>query len=237
MRVVLATEPGTPGWPNEDFAAVTPGTAVLLDGATTFPRGAGTGCIHGVAWYARTLGGSLLGAISGEPAAPLTDALAEAISRVRARHDHTCALANPATPAATVTAIRATPAGIDVLALSDSSVVADFGTSHPPLVITDNHPPASATADAAHRARTETLAYSGLHGIALLSDGATRIADRYDLLSWPATITVLREDGPAELIRQVRAAEATDPDCARWPRSKARDDATIVYWRQPAELR
>jgi hypothetical protein len=235
MRVVLATEPGTPGWPNEDFAAVSPGTAVLLDGATTFPRGADTGCIHGVAWYARTLGSSLLGAISGEPTAPLTDALAEAISGVRARHDRTCDLASPATPAATVTAIRATPSGIDILALSDSSVVADFGGSRPPLVITDDHPPASASPDAAHRARTETLAYPGLHAIALLSDGATRIADRYDLLSWPATMAVLREDGPAELIRQVRAAEATDPDGARWPRSKARDDATIVYWRQPAE--
>jgi hypothetical protein len=40
MRVALATEPGTPGRPNEDFAAVAPGAAVLLDGATTFPTGA-----------------------------------------------------------------------------------------------------------------------------------------------------------------------------------------------------
>ena len=38
MRVVLASEPGTPGWPNEDFAAVAPGAAVLLDGCTTVPR-------------------------------------------------------------------------------------------------------------------------------------------------------------------------------------------------------
>jgi hypothetical protein len=235
MRVVLATEPGTPGWPNEDCAAVSPGTAVLLDGATTSPRGADTGCIHGVAWYARTLGSSLLGMISGEPGAPLTDALAEAIGSVRARHERTCDLASPATPAATVTAIRATPSGFEILALSDSSVVADFGAGRPPLVITDDHPPASASPDAARRARTETVAYAGLHGMALLSDGATRIADRFDLLSWPATMAVLREDGPAELIRQVRAAEATDPGCARWPRSKAHDDATIVYWRQPAE--
>jgi hypothetical protein len=37
MRLMLATDPGTPGWPNEDFAAVGPGAAVLLDGATTVP--------------------------------------------------------------------------------------------------------------------------------------------------------------------------------------------------------
>ena len=60
MWVTLASDPGTPGWPNEDFSAVAPGAAVLLDGATTFPRGADTGCIHGVAWYARTLGATLL---------------------------------------------------------------------------------------------------------------------------------------------------------------------------------
>ena len=65
-RVVLATAAGTPGWPNEDFCAVAPGAAVLLDGATTMPRGTPTGCRHGVAWYARTLGSTLLAALVGE---------------------------------------------------------------------------------------------------------------------------------------------------------------------------
>jgi hypothetical protein len=40
MRIALATDPGTPGWPNEDFAAAAPGAAVLLDGCTTTPYGA-----------------------------------------------------------------------------------------------------------------------------------------------------------------------------------------------------
>ncbi len=73
MRVVLASEPGTPGWPNEDFAAVAPGAAVLLDGCTTFPPGTETGCVHGVAWYARTLGGALLSTITADPPVPLAD--------------------------------------------------------------------------------------------------------------------------------------------------------------------
>lgn len=230
---MLASEPGTPGWPNEDFAAVAPGAAVLLDGATTFPRGADTGCAHGVAWYARTLGGVFLSAITADPPAPLADSLAAAITDVRDRHDGTCDLGNPATPAATVTAVRVTPAGIDLLALSDSVIAADYGDGRPPLVITDAHPPASASPDAARRACTATLPGAGLRGIALLSDGATRITDRYDLLSWPAVLAVIRDDGPAHLIRQVRAAEDSDPRCSRWPRSKARDDATIIYWHQP----
>jgi hypothetical protein len=233
MRVVLASQPGTPGWPNEDFAAVAPGAAVLLDGATTFPTGTDTGCVHGVAWYARTLGGVFVSAITAEPPVPLADALAAAIADVRDRHAGTCELGNPSTPAATVTAVRATPAGFDILALSDSVVVADYDDGRPPLVITDTHWPAAASPDAARHARTATLPGTGLRGIALLSDGATRIADRYGLMSWSVLLAIIRDRGPARLIRQVRVAEDSDPECTRWPRSKARDDATIIYWHQP----
>jgi Protein phosphatase 2C len=230
MRVTLATSPGTPGWPNEDFAAAAPGAAVLLDGATTFPRGKETGCIHGVAWYARTLGTALLAAVTADPPDLLTQALASAISDVRARHEHTCDLTNPSTPAATVTAVRARPGGLDYLALSDSTIAADYGGEREPVIITDAHPAAKADPAAALAAQTGTLALAGLRGVALLSDGATRITDRYCLQSWPVTIGVIRDLGPAELIRQVRAAEDTDPDGTRWPRGKARDDATILYW-------
>lgn len=47
---------------------------------------------------------------------------------------------------------------------------------------------------------------AGLRGVTLVSDGAGR------------------------MIRRVRQAEATDPDCTRWRRSKANDDATILHW-------
>lgn len=234
VRVMMASESGKPDWPNEDFAAVAPGAAVLLDGATTWPPGTDTGCVHGVAWYARTLGGAFLAAISADPSVPLQAGLAGAITEVRGLHEHTCDLTNPATPGATVTAVRATPAGLDVLALSDSSVAADYGDGRPPLVITDDHRAARASPEAAGRAHTQTLPGDGLRGIALLSDGATRIADRYELAAWPDVLAVIRDQGPAELIRRVRAAEATDPDCARWPRAKRSDDATIVYWHQPS---
>jgi Protein phosphatase 2C len=230
VRVVLATEPGTPGWPNEDFAAVAPGAAVLLDGATTFPRGADTGCVHGVAWYARTLGTTLLATITASPPVPLEGALASAINEVRARHEDSCDLGSPRTPAATVTAVRADPGGISYLALSDSSIAADYRDGRPPLVITDTHRGAKANPDIAQAARTGTIAYEGLRGVALLSDGATRITDHYGLLGWPAILDLIREHGPAALIRQVREAEAADPAGARWQRSKISDDATVVWW-------
>jgi len=230
MRVALATGPGTPGWPNEDFAAISPGAAVLLDGATS-RRGADIGCVHGVAWYARVLGTTLLAAIVAEPRVSLALALTGAIGEVRALHEDTCDLGNPDSPAATVTAVRAAAGGIEYLALSDSSIAADYGDADPPLVITGAAwPAAGASPAAAAAAVTGTLPLAGLRGIALLSDGATRITDTYGLLSWPAVIGVVRDDGPGELIRQVRAAEDDDPDRVRWPRHKARDDATALYW-------
>ncbi len=233
MRVVLATEAGTAGWPNEDFAAAAPGAAVLLDGCTTVPRERDTGCRHGVAWYARTLGGLLLGEISAEPEIPLAAALAAAIGMVRVRHERSCDLGNPATPAATVIAVRAGLSGLDLLALSDSVIVADYGASRDPVVITDTHPAAGPVPEVAAQARTERLPVAGLRAIALLSDGATRIVDQYHLLNWRGLLTVLADGGPAELIGRARAAEASDPDGIRWPRSKPSDDATIVYWHQP----
>jgi hypothetical protein len=229
--LLMATDPGTPGWPNEDYACAAPGAAVLLDGCTTVPRDRDIGCLHGVAWYARTLGSDLLAAITGEPAVALAEGLARAITQVRARHAHCCDLSNPATPAATVTAVRAGPGGVDYLALSDSSVVADFDDGRPPQVITDRHRAAAVDPGAAAAATTGTLALAGLRGVALLSDGATRITDLYHRLSWPAVVEVIRDQGPDELIGQVRAAEDADPDGRRWPRGKLRDDVAILYWR------
>jgi hypothetical protein len=227
----LATDPGTAGWPNEDFAAIAPAAAVLLDGCTTTPRDADIGCVHGVAWYARTLGADLLAGITAEPAVPLASALETAIAQVRRRHESTCDLTVRKTPAATVTAVRAEPGGISYLALSDSSVVADFGGTKPPEVITDTHRAAAADPAAARVAATGIIPAGDVCGVALFSDGATRIADRYNVLTWPDVMGIVRDQGPAALIRQVRAAEDTDLGCERWPRNKVRDDATVVYWR------
>jgi hypothetical protein len=64
--------------------------------------------------------------------------------------------------------------------------------------------------------------------IALLSDGAARAVNPLGLYDWPGIMNVLSTAGPDELIRQIRAAEATDATTTHWPRNKVHDDATAV---------
>jgi hypothetical protein len=66
---------------------------------------------------------------------------------------------------------------------------------------------------------------------ALLSDGATRLVDRFGVMAWPGLFDVLDREGPYSLIMQTREAESSDPEGRRWPRSKRHDDATAVLCR------
>ena len=59
----MATRAGHPGRVNEDFVGAVPGALVLCDGAGI--RGSGHLCHHGTAWYARTLGATLLARLPG----------------------------------------------------------------------------------------------------------------------------------------------------------------------------
>jgi hypothetical protein len=270
VRVSLVTDPSAPDWPNEDFAAITPGTAVLIDGAGS-PGGRETGCVHGVAWYARTLGGLLAAGATGSRG-PLADVLAEGISQVSQMHASTCDLAHPGTPSATVIIARYNSGELEYLVLADSLLLLQPRHGGP-VVITDtrlediaaelrpdyyqlrpgtpehqaarlayiteldkrrNQPGGywSAAADpaAAGEAITGSTHASGLAAVALLSDGVGRLADRYRIATWPQIAATLAEHGPGEVIRQLRNAEASDPQGQRWPRSKIRDDATALYW-------
>lgn len=58
-------------------------------------------------------------------------------------------------------------------------------------------------------------------GAVLLSNGASRIVDRFRLADWPEVFAVLASSGPAAIIRRVRQAEARQ--------AVAADDATIAY--------
>ncbi|MEU7741014.1 integrase [Nonomuraea sp. NPDC049158] len=84
---------------------------------------------------------------------------------------------------------------------------------------------------AAEHSLTGSVPPDTVRAAALLSDGASRLVDCFELASWRRLLNILEDDGPAELINQVRTAEHTDPHGARWPRGKAHDDATAVYWR------
>ncbi|MFJ3193824.1 integrase [Streptomyces griseoviridis] len=273
MRVTLGSQPAEPGRENEDFAAVAPGAAVLLDGAGV--AGADTGCAHGVAWFSSTLGGLLLSAVTASPARPLAACLADSIRVVRSLHGGGCDLAYRASPTSTVVVVRARGGTLEYLVLGDSFLLlGDRGEGT--AVVTDqrlndvgkrlrgrvdalptgSREHAAALAEyrdaltglrnrpdgfwiagpdprAAEHALTGTLALESLASVSLLSDGASRLVDRFRLATWQETLTVLGSYGPAELIRRVRDAEAGDPDGRRWPRGKAYDDATAVHWALP----
>ncbi len=120
IRVAAATTAGTSG-ANEDWYAVTPRLAVVLDGVTSRAE---IGCKHGTRWYVNRLGGVLVSLL----AAPvgLTDALAAAIESVAEAHKDTCDLSHPDTPSATAALMRAQEGGVvDYLVLADSVIVLD----------------------------------------------------------------------------------------------------------------
>jgi hypothetical protein len=77
---------------------------------------------------------------------------------------------------------------------------------------------------------TGSLAGKDLHRAVLLSDGASRLVDLFELATWEELLALLDASGPDELLRQVRAAEAVDPQGRQWPRTKRSDDATASTW-------
>ncbi len=127
MRIELATEPGDPERPNEDYASVAlpasgqGGTLVLLDGVTP-PTGA-VGCLHSVPWFTARLGGALGELSVSRPDLTLPEVLAEAISRTADAHRDTCDLSHPRTPQATVVLARWDAERVTHLVLSDSALL------------------------------------------------------------------------------------------------------------------
>lgn len=79
---------------------------------------------------------------------------------------------------------------------------------------------------AAEEAVTGSRSLKDLNSVALLSNGASRIVTPYDLTDWPGVLELLRADGPAEIVRRVRQAEASgagDPDVM------TPDDTTVAH--------
>lgn len=134
MRVSFASLPGRAERANEDFIAATPQAIVLLDGAG-MPDAAQTGCVHGVAWFARNLGVRILDALTIEPAIDLRAALRDAIKQTADRHATTCNLDHPGSPSATVVMVRDNGTTMDYLVLCDSVLILDRPGG--PVAVTD----------------------------------------------------------------------------------------------------
>ncbi|WP_436530500.1 protein phosphatase 2C domain-containing protein [Actinoplanes sp. HUAS TT8] len=131
MRARLATLPASPDRPNEDFAAVTPDAAVLLDGAGAADLA--NGCRHGVAWFTRHLGTAILARLADDP---LPAVLASAITATADAHRDTCDLTDPGSPSATVIITRFTGPAVEYLILADSVLLLSTASGSP-QVLTD----------------------------------------------------------------------------------------------------
>jgi hypothetical protein len=154
--------------------------------------------------------------------------------------------------------MRRTATAVEFLVLAEAVIVLDVGVPEP-MVIRDAHadllavpagqpPPVRDYANAPHHSPTRsswaasvdpfaaeqsltgTVPADRTRAVALLSGGASRLVDLFELITWRQLLALLARHGPAEAIRQVRAAEDADPTTERWPRTQLRDDASIAYW-------
>ncbi|MFD7814101.1 protein phosphatase 2C domain-containing protein [Streptomyces sp. NPDC059785] len=259
MRTELATRPGDPSRPNEDFASVglpasgQGGALVVLDGVT--PPAARTGCLHPVPWFTARLGGALTELSVSQPDLTLTEVLARAIARTAEAHAATCDLSHPRTPQATVALARWSADAVEYLVLCDSALLIESPAGEVTPVLDDRLsriPRRSLVSDAvadatvrnkeggfftaaadpavAGRAVTGTLPRADVRALAALTDGATRWTERFHRGGWAELFTVVRKEGAECLIDRVRALESADARDRTQPRrGKAHDDATVAY--------
>lgn len=246
MQVTYISTP-TPGGVNDDFVIAGERFVAVLDGATQLSA---SGCIHDVPWLVARLGTQLATGLVLEPDASLASILAGAIERVCATHADTCDLSNPDSPSSTVALLRHTGDLVDYLILCDSPMtiettdgkvqaITDDATSYLPgykpadLRLTRNQPGgfwvASTKPEAAEHAVVGSLAAADVRRIALMTDGMSRLVERYEW-SWSRLMDVAENEGPSAAVRAVREAEhATEPGTFR---GKQYDDATIALCRE-----
>ncbi|WFE52890.1 protein phosphatase 2C domain-containing protein [Micromonospora sp. WMMD1155] len=251
MDFVFASEPG-PGRPNEDHVVVSATFAVVLDGVTQLPD-LDTGCVHDPIWLVRELGACLVEALTRAPTAPLDDSLAEAIGRLRGRHQGRCDLSNPNSPSSTVAILRERSGQVDYLVLCDSSVVFEDRTGitvvHDDrtdgLPAYDRHTVArlrnrpggfwvaSTDPAAATEAVTGSVALDGLRRMLVCTDGVSRLTEFFGL-SWTDVFQLAERSGPRAVIDTVREYESNRPGLLTRPgrgRVKRHDDATLAVLR------
>lgn len=248
METIFATDAGDSGV-NEDSVVAGADFAVVLDGATAEPD-TDTGCVHGVRWFARQLTGALARrlALDASAARPLADVLHDALDAVGRSHADTCDLTNLCSPSATAAILRHRDRHADYLVLGDSPIVLEADDGTVSTVADDRLARYTGTwADMRHsrnvpggfwvagnnpaaagHALVGTVPVAGLRRAALLTDGVTRLVERYDW-SWRDLVSALDETGPAEVISLTRQAERRTPH-GRFV-GKRHDDATAALCR------
>lgn len=87
---------------------------------------------------------------------------------------------------------------------------------------------ASSDPVAAREAIVGTTPRDQLRRAAVMTDGAARLVDCFQLATWPEVMSLLERQGPGILIDRVRGAEDSDPERRRWRRAKQHDDASVA---------
>lgn len=257
MRTEVATLPGSPERPNEDWAAAIlstsagGGSIVVLDGVT--PPAGDDGCVHGVPWFTARLGGALTELSASRQDMTLSGILALAIRRTADAHRDSCDLSHVRTPQATVVMARWDATSVEHLVLSDSALLLEAPDGSVRAVLDDRLDripdeirrsleatdrlrnqeggffTAAADPEVARRAVTGTTPRSAVRALAALTDGATRWVELFGEGGWADCFALIGKEGPHGLLARVRALEAANEETGGPRRWKLHDDATAVY--------
>lgn len=92
----------------------------------------------------------------------------------------------------------------------------------------DGFPIAAADPQAAFRAVTGQLDRGRVRRALVATDGATRLVEQFQQLTWPQLLDLAETAGTEEIVKRTRAIEESDLGCRRWPRGKVHDDATAA---------
>lgn len=87
---------------------------------------------------------------------------------------------------------------------------------------------AGAVPEAAAQAVRRSWPVADVAAVAVMSDGVSAAVTDYGTLDWPGLVHRVRTEGAAAVVDAVHAAELTDPDGRRWPRTKRHDDKALV---------
>lgn len=254
MEVTYICQQASAQRANDDFVLAGENFVVVLDGATE-PVGVESGCVHDVPWLVAHLGTNLATLLAREPRAQLADVLRQGIAATMADHGGRCDLGNPDSPSSTVAILRcgadaeAGASTVDYLVLGDSAVMIEHGDGEL-LVAHDDRTAylndytlegvsrlrntdegfwvASNRPEAAEKALSGSLPLAGVTRAALLTDGVTRLVERYGR-SWSDLLDRLDKSGPRQVVADVRAEELAAPPGAF--RGKLHDDVTAVFCR------
>jgi Protein phosphatase 2C len=235
--VIETAERAAPGRATEDRIFTTRNAVVVLDGVTSTRPPDRNG-----AWYAQALGEELVELLdSGDD---LRDLLATAIATITGTHG----LTPGDSPESTVAIARWTPTRIDTLVLADSpgitfgsttTVIADtrlerlrpIAPSRIPLLRNnpDGYWVAEADPRAAHQAICKSLPRSEVEKVIIATDGVSCAVDDYEIFeNWDSVLDLITTDGAEAVLDKIRAAELSDPDRTRWPRTKTHDDQALA---------